>query len=877
MIRTAQFKRHLRVAACAATLCWLLGLAAAQPAQAMTIVISPGATLSANSAALAAFNRAANQWSAIYTDPITITINADLQNMGSPTILGSTNAVVLQADYNTIRNAMVSDAAAEPDDTIVSFLPTAAQFTATLPANFSLGTNILATKANLKALGFTGLDTSFGVSDATMTFNSGFAFDYDRSNGLTGGTYDFESVAAHEIGHVLGFISSVDTVDQTSSGTISPFTLDLFRFAEGTAADPATQAQFTTFARLLSPNVAANTDDIDNEWRMSTGQSKGDGRQASHWLDINPPIGIMDPTLASATTVNISNADMRAFDLIGYNLIRNDTVITAPAGPINLGTMIVGYTPTVNVTLNKTGTTATTYSVSVPTGLTQSSSGSIAAGTQTDTVALTLQNNAAGTGTIGAKTFSVTVDNTAISSRAAGQGNLDPDNVFNVTATVLDHASGSINVTSGSPNFGNVLAGSSVAPIGFNIAAGGNASTRAGLQVHAVSASGSALTLSGGAAFDYLVAAGTSSTPNYSLAINTNTVGAYSATQTFTTGDDQSIAGHNSLSANLALTVTGKVYAAAALTANTATTLDRGSAVSIQNAAAAPLRATAYIDSYSISSRWTLNGLSVGNSIAPGSGTPGASVSFNQTGLLNGQTFTGLLSIALENDALISGSADKDLGTYNWNLSHAVSGVVGTGTANVASAASYAGLNGISDKELDSTADLLAGTNTSGTGRVVSMSWRNRSLGEASGFADSLSDATTGLVSDVVSLAGTDGTKFVLQMSVDTLGSPTTHFVLAWLDEDDNRWKLAIDGNQGPNTDDADLLDVQKSWLDSGAGLTLGAYGYDPDAHTVWAVLDHNSEFAALEETSVPEPGSLAILSIGAMSLLGWVRFKRRR
>ena len=68
-------------------------LALAQQAPALgsfNIVINAGAGLAGNAAALAAFNRAADQWEAWISDPITVTIVADLQNLGNPSIIGST-------------------------------------------------------------------------------------------------------------------------------------------------------------------------------------------------------------------------------------------------------------------------------------------------------------------------------------------------------------------------------------------------------------------------------------------------------------------------------------------------------------------------------------------------------------------------------------------------------------------------------------------------------------------------------------------------------------------------------------------------------------------------------------------------------------------
>jgi autotransporter-associated beta strand protein len=128
-------------------------------------------------------------------------------------------------------------------------------------------------------------------------------------------------------------------------------------------------------------------------------------------------------------------------------------------------------------------------------------------------------------------------------------------NVLALTA-VLPSA-GSLNVVSGSTNFGTVIVGATVPGVTFNLSDA--AGIRSGLQVNGVTASGSASTLTGGPSYTYIVAPGATGTPNYVFAANTSTPGVYSATQTFTSGDDQSILGANPLNQNLSLTLTGIV------------------------------------------------------------------------------------------------------------------------------------------------------------------------------------------------------------------------------------------------------------------------------------------------------------------------------
>ncbi|MBF0359338.1 MAG: NF038122 family metalloprotease [Magnetococcales bacterium] len=311
----------------------------ATPAYALSFSINWDADFLADNDARNAFTRAADQWSAIFTDDITIEFDAVWQSYGvGSTTLGSAASDSYLQDFDTMRNAMEADGADESDDGITAYLPTAAQFAApTLEAGDAISTvGIYMQEATLKALGY---DTSaFPNPDSTLTFNSDYTWDYDNTDGVTALTMDFETVVAHEIGHALGFTSTVDIFDYNAAVTYAIKPLDFFRFGPG--ADPSTNAEFTTFPRDLTPGNAAFFDDISGTtYLFSTGKNDGDGQQASHWKD-NLSIGLMDPTLDWATYYGISASDIRALDLIGFDYeVPTPLPATAPLFAFGLGAL----------------------------------------------------------------------------------------------------------------------------------------------------------------------------------------------------------------------------------------------------------------------------------------------------------------------------------------------------------------------------------------------------------------------------------------------------------------------------------------------------------------------------------------------------------
>ena len=317
--------------------CALLAVATlsltATSAHALIFNFTEGASLqaSANRAnVVAGFNTAAALWSSILVDPITINVDIDYQSLG-PGILGSTGSSLFSTSYSNFLGALTGDATSANDALAVAALP-ASQVNMLINhtsqnGNSATGyfdnngsannTTIVATSANLKAAGFT-INTA---SDASITFSSNFAFDFNRANGINASQFDFVGIAAHEIGHALGFVSAVDSIDTNPGQSenfilYAPNPLDLFRFSAASLA-------LGTGVIDMRANNAAKSFDIDRNTTttnlFSNGQDLGDGNQASHWKD-SLGLGIMDPTAAQGEFLSILQNDINAMDVIGWDI-----------------------------------------------------------------------------------------------------------------------------------------------------------------------------------------------------------------------------------------------------------------------------------------------------------------------------------------------------------------------------------------------------------------------------------------------------------------------------------------------------------------------------------------------------------------------------
>jgi len=166
---------------------------------------------------------------------------------------------------------------------------------------------------------------------------------------------------------------------------------------------------------------------------------------------------------------------------------------------------------------------------------------------------------------------------------------------------------------------------------------------------------------------------------------------------------------------------------------------------------------------------------------------------------------------------------------------------------------------------------------------------RNRKPG--CGTDPALSSAS--LIADIMDLSGMvnsgaatgQSDPFAMQMSYDpsSLGNEAASAAagglqLAWLDPVAVAWNNATAGDFSPGG--SAMTNYQGSYAsfatansitDGNLSNFVGSWGVDIVTHTAWAVIDHNSQFSV--ESAVPEPGTMGLIGLASMALIG----RRRR
>ena len=178
----------------------------------------------------AGFAAAGAFWSGRFRDDITINVTIDFPALALG-LAGVTDIRYEGVAYADIRAALALDRTSSDDGTAVAGLPTGDRLSFltnnTTTGGLEIDDNgsvnnlaLLVSRANMKALGFVApgfLEPHDAGLDASILFSSGIDWDFDPSDGIGSGMIDFVGVAIHEVGHAMGFVSGVDTVDYATA------------------------------------------------------------------------------------------------------------------------------------------------------------------------------------------------------------------------------------------------------------------------------------------------------------------------------------------------------------------------------------------------------------------------------------------------------------------------------------------------------------------------------------------------------------------------------------------------------------------------------------------------------------------------------------
>jgi hypothetical protein len=228
--------------------------------------------------------------------------------------LGGATPAIHKVNYDKLREGLRNDAAAGGYQL---FLPNSSIKSDAYAVQLSSGKiekeknyEVLQTLANNKSL---GNDTSPDASklDGYIQFSKSENWDYGYATGsVNSRKYDFTSVALHEIGHTLGFISGIDVANNYSL----PTSLDMFRYSKTSAASKAVHFRSDSEAAYFSTDggktaagyLAGNTADV--------------GVQAAHWADGSSQSCMMNHDLAKGTIQRFCQLDLKAMDYIGWQV-----------------------------------------------------------------------------------------------------------------------------------------------------------------------------------------------------------------------------------------------------------------------------------------------------------------------------------------------------------------------------------------------------------------------------------------------------------------------------------------------------------------------------------------------------------------------------
>ena len=301
-------------------------------------------------------------WSDYLADDITINLHIETTNqLANNVIGGALPGFITDVNYSDFRSSL--------DDTARNNLSLVTEngvekFDTRINAGFDVYTEdsstLNMTRANAKALGLidaqnTQLDGYILISDLS---NTSASWNYDLNN-ISNNKLDYLSVAVHEIGHNLGFVSGVDLMDIDSYADLNALIaeygseqafddymdivvdnatpMDMFRYSNESVALGNTVGHkvidFTTSTQSYFSEDGGQTLSLEFARGEDDNAGWGDSFQTSHWKQRDSNIiGIMDPILGLGDIRQLTENDLKVFDTIGYTRTQNGNSLIATTG-----------------------------------------------------------------------------------------------------------------------------------------------------------------------------------------------------------------------------------------------------------------------------------------------------------------------------------------------------------------------------------------------------------------------------------------------------------------------------------------------------------------------------------------------------------------
>ena len=283
------------------------------------------------------FELAAMIWASYLTDDITVNLHiASSDSLGeNGQAVGGAIPLFHEQTYGVYQEYAQADATSDTDKEALASQQEGNTVDFLVDGQVVDGnTDILLTSAQAKALGMDealtldsgtwerNLVNADGLDGYILVSNSfDWNYDYTRSGDAPEGTLDFMSMALHEIGHQLGFVSSLDgTLDMNTlhSGETQAegfSVLDLFRHSIDSTQVENPDGAVTDLS--LGQNSYFSTDGGET---ILANFADGVDYQASHWKRMQVALGIMDPTLAYQERVSLGHIDLQAMDVLGWDI-----------------------------------------------------------------------------------------------------------------------------------------------------------------------------------------------------------------------------------------------------------------------------------------------------------------------------------------------------------------------------------------------------------------------------------------------------------------------------------------------------------------------------------------------------------------------------